>query len=221
MYYETIQIDFNSDEAIYIQLRNQIILGIATSRIQEGDTLPSVRQLADNIGINMHTVNKAYSVLRQEGLLSIDRRKGAVIRIDADKLYAMQELREDLQVILAKAVCKNISKEEVHQLVDEIVYAAQGVVLIDKPFGLFVFSHDDTSENFCNQIVTHLDGAVNAGAAGKIWDFVPQRKKGLPRFCTAAPYSGTLTAPDSSSPGPAAARPGRSCRSGTGRSCGW
>ena len=49
MYYETIQIDFNSDEAIYIQLRNQIILGIATSRIQEGDTLPSVRQLADNI----------------------------------------------------------------------------------------------------------------------------------------------------------------------------
>ena len=47
MYYETIQIDFNSDEAIYIQLRNQIILGIATSRIQEGDTLPSVRQLAD------------------------------------------------------------------------------------------------------------------------------------------------------------------------------
>ena len=120
MYYETIQIDFNSDEAIYIQLRNQIILGIATSRIQEGDTLPSVRQLADNIGINMHTVNKAYSVLRQEGLLSIDRRKGAVISIDADKLYAMQELREDLQVILAKAVCKNISKEEVHQLVDEI-----------------------------------------------------------------------------------------------------
>ena len=123
MYYETIQIDFNSDEAIYIQLRNQIILGIATSRIQEGDTLPSVRQLADNIGINMHTVNKAYAVLKQEGyikLLSIDRRKGAVISIDADKLYAMQELREDLQVILAKAVCKNISKEEVHQLVDEI-----------------------------------------------------------------------------------------------------
>lgn len=71
MYYETIQIDFNSDEAIYIQLRNQIILGIATSRIQEGDTLPSVRQLADNIGINMHTVNKAYSVLRQEGFFRL------------------------------------------------------------------------------------------------------------------------------------------------------
>ena len=52
-----IEIDFNSDEAIYIQLRNQIIMGIATSTIHEGDTLPSVRQLADNIGINMHTMS--------------------------------------------------------------------------------------------------------------------------------------------------------------------
>lgn len=114
------KIDFNSDEAIYIQLRNQIILGIATSQLQEGDPLPSVRQMADCIGINMHTVNKAYSVLRQEGILSMDRRQGAVVRIDADRLYALKELQEELQVILAKAVCKNISKEEIHQLVDEI-----------------------------------------------------------------------------------------------------
>lgn len=61
-----IKIDFESEEAIYVQLKNQIILGIATDRIREGDSLPSVRQLADNIGINMHTVNKAYSVLRQD-----------------------------------------------------------------------------------------------------------------------------------------------------------
>ena len=64
-----IEIDFNSGEALYLQLRNQIILGIATEQIQEGDALPSVRQLADDIGINMHTVNKAYTVLKQEGFL--------------------------------------------------------------------------------------------------------------------------------------------------------
>ncbi len=120
MFCELIQIDFNSDEAIYIQLRNQIILGIATSQLQEGDTLPSVRQMAETIGINMHTVNKAYSVLRQEGLLCIDRRRGAVVRINADKLYAMEELQEELRVTLAKAVCKNVSREEVHQMVDQI-----------------------------------------------------------------------------------------------------
>lgn len=78
-----LNIDFNSEEAIYIQLRNQIVIGIATSQLEDGDTLPSVRQLADNIGINMHTVNKAYSVLKQEGFVKLDRRKGAVIALDA------------------------------------------------------------------------------------------------------------------------------------------
>ena len=87
-----VEIDFNSDEAIYIQLRNQIIIGIATERLREGETLPSVRQLADDIGINMHTVNKAYSVLKQEGFVKLDRRRGAVISLDADKIRAIREM---------------------------------------------------------------------------------------------------------------------------------
>ncbi len=116
-----IEIDFQSDEAIYIQLRNQIILGIATSAIHEGDALPSVRQMADDIGINMHTVNKAYSVLRQEGFLQLDRRRGAVVALDVDKLQAMQEMRDALRVLLAKACCKNITGEEVHAMIDEIL----------------------------------------------------------------------------------------------------
>ncbi len=115
-----IEIDFNSDEAIYVQLCNKIIMGIATDRLKVGETLPSVRQLADTIGINMHTVNKAYSVLRQEGFLSIDRRRGAVICIDADKMRALEEMRENLLPVLAKGCCKNITREEVHALIDEI-----------------------------------------------------------------------------------------------------
>ena len=120
MVLEFIHIDFNSEEAIYMQLRNQIIWAIATADLREGETLPSVRQMADSVGINMHTVNKAYSVLKQEGILTIDRRKGAVIHIDANKLYAMEELKGDLQMVLAKAWCKNISRDEVHELIDEI-----------------------------------------------------------------------------------------------------
>ena len=115
-----IRIDFNSDEALYLQLRNQIIMGIANAEIQEGESLPSVRDLADSIGINMHTVNKAYSVLKQEGFVKVDRRKGAVVAVDMDKLQAMEELKKDLQVLLAKSRCKNVSKEEVHALIDEI-----------------------------------------------------------------------------------------------------
>ena len=98
-----IEIDFNSDEALYMQLRNQIIMGIATSQFHEGDSLPSVRQLADTIGINMHTVNKAYTVLKQEGYVKVDRRKGAVIALDVDRMRAVDELRKELQVILAKS----------------------------------------------------------------------------------------------------------------------
>ena len=114
------KIDFESEEAIYIQLRNQIIMGIATDRIHEGDSLPSVRQLAENIGINMHTVNKAYTVLKQEGYIKLDRRRGAVIALDIDKIRSIERLREELSVLLARSVCKNISREEVHDLVDEI-----------------------------------------------------------------------------------------------------
>ena len=115
-----IEIDFQSDEALYTQLMNQIIMGIATSRLQEGDPLPSVRQLADTVGINMHTVNKAYSLLRQEGFVSIDRRRGAVICVDADKVKALEELKEKLTVALARGSCKNVTRQEVHQLIDEI-----------------------------------------------------------------------------------------------------
>ena len=115
-----IEIDFNSDEALYMQLRNQIIMGIATSQFHEGDSLPSVRQLADTIGINMHTVNKAYSLLRQEGFVTIDRRRGAVISIDVNKRKALEELKQNLMVALAKGCCKSVTREEVHQLIDEI-----------------------------------------------------------------------------------------------------
>ncbi len=115
-----IEIDFNSDEAIYMQLRNQIILGIAASQFKEGEILPSVRQLADTIGINMHTVNKAYTILKQEGFVKVDRRHGAVIALDIDRLQAMNEMREELRVVLAKGRCKQITREEMHQLVDEL-----------------------------------------------------------------------------------------------------
>lgn len=115
-----IEIDFNSDEAIYIQLRNQIIMGIATSEIQEGESLPSVRQLAETVGINMHTVNKAYTVLKQEGYIQLDRRKGAVIALDVNKIEAVEKMRSQLRILLARGLCKDISRVEVHEMVDEI-----------------------------------------------------------------------------------------------------
>lgn len=114
-------IDFNSDEALYVQLCNQIIMCIANEQIREGDSLPSVRQLAEMVGINMHTVNKAYTVLRQEGYIKLDRRHGAIIALDVDKLRAMGALTEELRVVIAKAMCRNISADEIHAVVDDVI----------------------------------------------------------------------------------------------------
>ena len=105
-----LRVDFNSDEALYMQLRNQIIFGIATGRIRE----------AEYVSINMHTVNKAYSVLREEGFVKLDRRRGAVVALESDKKRVLEEMREEIAVAMAKAVCKGIGREEVHRLVDEI-----------------------------------------------------------------------------------------------------
>ncbi|MCI9569016.1 MAG: GntR family transcriptional regulator [Lachnospiraceae bacterium] len=115
-----LKIDFDSEEALYIQLCNQIIVGIATEMLHEGDSLPSVRQLADEIGINMHTVNKAYSVLKREGFLRLDRRRGAVVALNMDKLRAVEEMRADLALVLARGICRDVGRNEVHALVDEI-----------------------------------------------------------------------------------------------------
>lgn len=115
-----IRIDFNSEEALYLQLRNQIIMGIAGAKLQEGESLPSVRDLANSIGINMHTVNKAYAALREEGYIKLDRRHGAVISLDVDKKQALKENKDALNVLLAKAICKGITRKEVHELVDSI-----------------------------------------------------------------------------------------------------
>ena len=68
----------------------------------------------------MHTVNKAYTILKQEGYIKVDRRKGAVIAVDVDKMQAKEDMKDELRVILAKAICKNVSCIEVFEVVKEI-----------------------------------------------------------------------------------------------------
>ena len=116
-----IRVDFGSQEALYVQLYNQIIYGIANAQLLPGETLPSVRDLAEDIGINMHTVNKAYAILRQEGYLRLDRRNGAVVAVTPDKLRAMEQLKNEMRISLAKALCRGLSDEEIHGVADEVL----------------------------------------------------------------------------------------------------
>ena len=59
-------------------------------------------------------------MLRQEGFLKVDRRHGAVIALDIDKIQAKEDMKEEMRVIIAKGRCKNISREEMHALMDEL-----------------------------------------------------------------------------------------------------
>ncbi len=116
-----IEIDFNSPEAIYIQLRNQIVMEIAQDRLRDGDSLPSVRSLAKDLGVNMHTVNKAYAILREEGYLKLDRRKGAIVSVEKNRKEAeLKKINNYMQMIVAQAICKEITKEEMKQIVGEM-----------------------------------------------------------------------------------------------------
>lgn len=87
-----LSIDQRSNEPIYLQIRNQIIEAIARGELTAGQALPSVRTLARDLGINLHTVNKAYSVLRDEGYVLMRGRSGAYIAdpCDADRADAAQ-----------------------------------------------------------------------------------------------------------------------------------
>jgi GntR family transcriptional regulator len=92
-------IEPSSDTPIYLQLRNQIVDALVQGELTEGDSLPSVRQLAVDLGINLHTVNKAYKVLEDEGYLKIFGRRGAVIT--AQPAYNQSYL-EQLEASLAR-----------------------------------------------------------------------------------------------------------------------
>ena len=116
-----ITIDFNSPDPIYVQLRNQIVRLIAQQRLKDGDSLPSVRAMAMELGVNMHTVNKAYAILKQEGYLQLDRRKGAVISVRCEKKNEeIMKINEDMEMLVAQAICKEITREDMLLLVEKM-----------------------------------------------------------------------------------------------------
>ncbi len=74
-----LEIDSKSSLPIYQQIHDQIVSGIAQGQLESGESLPSVRSLASDIGVNLHTVNKAYALLRDEGYVDMRGRSGSVI----------------------------------------------------------------------------------------------------------------------------------------------
>lgn len=118
-----LKLDMLSDIPIYTQLRNQIVIGIAKGELKEGEILPSVRKLAQDLEINLHTVNKTYNILRQEGFLSVNRRKNVVVN-NHSTFMANDEykanLEESLKIVIAESCARGMSEVEIQKFVKKI-----------------------------------------------------------------------------------------------------
>lgn len=108
-----LEIDLNSDVAIYQQIRDRIVLGLVNGELEDGELLPSVRQLAADLGVNFMTVNKAYALLKEEGFLKTDRRFGSrVVRPQSGKnAMDLPAYREKLELLLAEGLARSSDKE--------------------------------------------------------------------------------------------------------------
>ena len=116
-----LEIDFKSDLPIYEQIRRGIIIGLAKGHINPGDKLPSVREMAENIGINLHTVNKAYKLLETDGVLIMDRRYGSLISEDINPMtsYDEEKIELELDLLLAIAKLKGLSREDFIKIINK------------------------------------------------------------------------------------------------------
>ena len=113
-----IKVDAGSSEPLFAQIGAQVRAAIATGRVAEGDRLPPARELAEALGVNMHTVLRAYGDLRDEGLVDMRRKRGVIVRAAGDQRARLLELARELT---AEAMKQGLSKTELRKLLEEVV----------------------------------------------------------------------------------------------------
>ncbi|WRP07713.1 GntR family transcriptional regulator [Rossellomorea aquimaris] len=124
-----IQIEPQSDIPIYTQVKNGIMEGIVRGELVAGDILPSVRSLAGDLGVNMHTVNKSYHELESKGVIRIVPKSGAVIctpsagEIPPSRL---EQISEELRPIVVESLVIGMSEKEIQELVASIILKVKG-----------------------------------------------------------------------------------------------
>ncbi|MCL2248768.1 MAG: GntR family transcriptional regulator [Oscillospiraceae bacterium] len=105
------KLDFTSEVPIYRQIHDQLVMGIADGRLQAGENLPTVRALANETGVNVMTINKAYQLLKQEGHIQTDRRKGTLVAGNTVSKPCETTLSE-LKLTAATAKLSGVERDE-------------------------------------------------------------------------------------------------------------
>ena len=116
-----IRVDLKSDVPIYRQIKTQIIRSVLTGELSEGDTLPAVRQLACDLGVNMHTVRKVYTMLKDEGYIAIYRNQKAVVtRPPEMQKHDLYDFAKALLPLVIEMRSRNITKAEFDEFMDTL-----------------------------------------------------------------------------------------------------
>jgi GntR family transcriptional regulator len=118
-----VELDLQSEVPIYTQLVEQLIEGMANGQLKPGDPLPSVRSLAADLGINLHTVNKAYQVLKQDGFLQVHRKQGVVVQTGGMPGVTPEfeeKLTHQLKALAAEAAVRGMKEEAFAQLCSKV-----------------------------------------------------------------------------------------------------
>jgi len=110
-----LKFDFSSSEPLYMQLRNQIVIGIGEGKLKPGEKLPTIRALAEESGINMMTVSKAYQLLKQEGYITTDRRSGASVA-RKEMVSVSDATLKALRICVSELRLAGMNKEEIMAL---------------------------------------------------------------------------------------------------------
>lgn len=116
-----IKINEYSDIPIYMQIRNQIVMGISSGELEAGEQLPTVRALSTEIGINTMTVSKAYQILKTEGYILTDRKNGARVRMELNRSKSINnENKDELKRIVSEAKLSGISINDFEKMIEEM-----------------------------------------------------------------------------------------------------
>ncbi len=115
-----LKFDFESNEPLYMQIRNQIVVGIGEGKLKPGEKLPTIRALAEESGINMMTVSKAYQMLKQEGFIVTDRRSGAIVKKRENTARVSDTTLKALRISFSELRAAGLNKQEIIDLCDKI-----------------------------------------------------------------------------------------------------
>lgn len=111
-------VDHASPLALADQIAGQVRGGLARGELDAGERLPPARDLAAALGVNMHTVLRAYAQLRDEGLIDLRRGRGAVVRshVSAERI----RLTELARAFVAEARRLGLADDDITAILKEV-----------------------------------------------------------------------------------------------------